>query len=628
MCGILGFVGNLDSTISKSLFTDTLQVLKHRGPDDQGIQEIDYRGKCGFLGQTRLSIIDLSHKGHQPFESKDGRYILVFNGEIYNYLELREQLFSIGYSFESDSDTEVLLTAWIEWGEGCLDKLIGMFSFVVFDKFKGTLHCARDPFGIKPLFFSASQGSFLFASEMRGITKLAGQSLELDQNSALQFLAKGHYDRSVSTFAAGISHLKPGHLLFLNLNESSIDVEIKRWWKPKNLNLNRLSFHQAADQLRELFLSSVELHMRSDVRIAAALSGGLDSSAILCALRKLQPEAEIHSFSYISDDKNTSEEIWVDKVNDSLFAKAHKIHITRDEMLSDLDDLISTQGEPFGSTSIYAQYKVFQSAQENGVKVVLDGQGADEIFAGYHGYQNSRIDTLFSHGQYTTLMRFLYQWGTFPGRPKNQTYQYALSKLLPQNLKTFLSSFRSNLIYPEWLNDEIEFDEKSDFDIAEISRAFDTSVPRQLLSDLTSTSLPALLRHADRNSMRWSIESRVPFLTSEIVNFALSLPENYLISNSGETKSILRAALRGIVPEEVLFRKDKVGFQTPEISLLRDSKFLDAIKDFQFSPTGLLDKESTLRFATDFVEGRNSDARGFWRIYNFIRWIQLTGVKH
>jgi asparagine synthase (glutamine-hydrolysing) len=627
LCGILGYIGNQKSEHMSSEFVEALSTLQHRGPDDNGVSPIEYSGKSGLFGQTRLSIIDLSTNGHQPYKSKDDRFTLVFNGEIYNYLELKEELFSLGYSFESNSDTEVLLKAWIHWGEQSLKKFIGMFSFAIFDQELGTVVCARDPFGIKPLFFKVNQNSIFFASELTAFRRFFGSTLRIDRESAFSFLAKGVYDRSESTFVSGVSQLKPGHLLSINLNSKIFEAVVSRWWVPDLLDTTRLSFDQAALELRDLFLHSVKLHMRSDVRIASALSGGVDSSAILCAIRNLEPDADIHSFSYISDELISSEEKWVDMVNTHVRAIPHKIRISRSEMFEDLDKLILTQGEPFGSTSIYAQYKVFQSANANGIKVVLDGQGADEIFAGYHGYQNSRVDTFISQKKYASLVSFLFYWSQYPGRPKSQTFQYALSRVLPQNAVKILAQLRNQLNVPPWLNPQVTHIDFSGNEIRQLSEVYESEVTRQLLRDLVSTSLPALLRHADRNSMRWSVESRVPFLTPEIVNFSLSLPESYLISNRGETKSVLRAALRGLVPNEVLFRKDKIGFQTPELNLLRNSQILDELKSYDFESNDLLNKEFTVKFATDFIEGRNNDTRGFWRLYNFIRWTQLLGMK-
>jgi asparagine synthase (glutamine-hydrolysing) len=627
LCGILGYFATAQSQISSDKFEEGLELLKHRGPDDHGFQVIESHGWQAYIGQTRLSIIDLSERGHQPFESDDGRYLLVFNGEIYNYIELKDQLFSLGHKFRSRSDTEVLLHAWIEWGELCLSKLLGMFSFAIFDKFTGTLHCARDPFGIKPLYLKITEDNFIFASELRALRDLEDRSWDLNHVVAKQFLLNGVYDRGTSIFVDGIEQLLPGHLLRIDFANKDLNVEIKRWWNPDTSRFSTIPFAEAAEQLRAIFMNSVKLHMRSDVKIASALSGGIDSSAILCALRKLEPDAELYSFSYISSDEMTSEEKWIDKINAHVSAIPQKVYISKNEMFGELDELIIAQGEPFGSTSIYAQFKVFEAAKNRGIKVVLDGQGADEMFAGYHGYQNSRIDTLVKNKKYMELAAFLYHWGKYPNRPRALTYQYAISKLLSPSSKEIISRFRSKIRHPDWLITQESIPEYGDSSILDHEFFQNRMVSRQLLSDLTATSIPALLRHADRNSMHWSVESRVPFLNPEIVNFALALPESYLISPRGETKSVLREALRGIVPEEVLYRKDKIGFQTPEVSLLRNVKLLSAIQEFDYGDETLLSRKSTVEFATNFVGGINSDARSFWRIYNLIRWCQLSGIR-
>jgi len=633
MCGILGAFSAGITCTTKNSREKAMHELAHRGPDDLGMEEYFLSSVSAFLGQTRLSIIDLSPGGHQPFESQDGRYSIVFNGEIYNYLELKQDLHRLGHTFQTQSDTEVLLHAWIEWGENCISRLLGMFAFAILDKYLQKAFLVRDAFGIKPLFYSAKHGNFVFASEIPALAELSMLDRQLNQSAAIDFLRYGKYDRSENTFLENVSQILPGNLIELNLTGGLSDFTIKKWWKPNLSKPIKISFEDAAEELRSLFLSSVSKQMRSDVPLAAALSGGVDSSGILGAMRYLEPDAELKSFSYISADASTSEEQWVDLVNRYTNAKPHKIYIDGTSMMNELDNLIIKQGEPFGSTSIYAQYKVFEAARLEGIKVILDGQGADELFAGYHGYQHSRIDSLTENHNYAQLAKFLFGWSRYPNRPVEQTIKYAISKFMPQLLRSSLRNRNRVGAQPSWISKEFTMRE------LEINKGWDNfesfsgvnwngrRVSEQLYKDLTRMSLPSLLRHADRNSMAWSIESRVPFLTNEIAEFALCLPEEFLISPEGESKSVLRAALRGLVPEEVLYRRDKIGFQTPENDLMRNRILIDHIRECSFSNEGILDKSQVLKFAQAYLEGNCSDTRQFWRLYNFIRWSQLMNVN-
>jgi asparagine synthase (glutamine-hydrolysing) len=578
MCGITGiFCQKIPENIDIRL-NNAISKMANRGPDDQGRESYTIANGMLSFGHTRLSIIDLSDGGHQPMQTPDGRYSIVYNGEIYNYLELREELKNIGYIFVSDSDTEVLLHAWVEWGHSCLKRLIGMFSFAVFDTVTKELTCTRDAYGIKPFYYSMKGSNFSFASEIPALLELLDEEPSLNMQLTFDYLNFGIYDKGMSTFYNGIERLEPGHILSINLLDEKLTPRIERWWYPSIEQTSNLSFEDAAEKLREMFLKNMKLFLRSDVPIGAALSGGIDSSAVVCAMRYLEPDLPINTFSYIAEKSSINEEKWVDVVNRHVNANSYKVTISSDELVNDLDDLIETQGEPFGNTSIYAQYRVFKLANENGIKVMLDGQGADESLAGYElfpGYPWQRIKSLLGTKKYLEFVQFVYSWFYWPGRTR---------QLTAQTIKLFLGAFssqhtRSKLLNkfgvnscPEWLNKSYLEKNEILFDHHKQKKNDDhkgRNLMGQLRRELTGDILDRLLRYEDRNSMRWSIESRVPFLTTELSEFFLSLPEHYLISNSGQTKHVFREAMRGIVPDEILNRKDKIGFETPEHNLLR-----------------------------------------------------------
>lgn len=622
MCGILGAFRVSTENGFERRFEEAMQMLQRRGPDGRGVQTYPAAGGEVLFGHARLSIIDLSNAGAQPMHGVDGRHVIVFNGEIYNYRELRRELEFLGRRFVSDSDTEVLLTAWETWGEACLPRLTGMFAFAILDRQTNTLTCARDAFGIKPFFHATDGGAFFFASEAPALIALQRGKAGLNWQRAYDYLVHGDYDSRTETFFDGVSQLAPGHLLVVDLVARSTGAA-RRWWTPATRERWDLGFDEAAERLRALFLQSVRLHLRSDVPLGAALSGGVDSSAVVCAMRHIEPGLPINTFSYIARGSAVSEESWVDRINQHVGATPHKVSVTADELARDLDDMIRTQGEPFGSTSIYAQYRVFQLAKQNGVTVTLDGQGADELLAGYAGYPGQRLRSLIEKGQLGDAWVFLNQWSQWPGRSRKLGVQQLMAEYAQGPLYDALRRLSGRSDTPSWL-DAQALEERGIIRRYPRQRAASQEAGRRVVEELalslTRRGLPSLLRHGDRNSMRFSVESRVPFLTLDMADFLLSLPESFLISPQGETKHVFRAAMRGIVPDEVLDRRDKIGFSTPEQEWmssmaqtaqgwLRDSSNLPFIR-----------KDEMLKQFARIVSGERAFSWQAWRWINFARW--------
>lgn len=629
MCGITGGWWREAPTQLNQQLQAAVSAMRLRGPNDQGFELHPLNNGVVALGHTRLSIIDLSSGGHQPMYSSDKRYGLVFNGEIYNYRELRQALISLGFVFHTDSDTEVLLTAWQCWGRDCLTKLVGMFAFVVFDKLAGTLTCVRDPFGIKPFFYTLENGNFLFASEISAIKALKSEKITLDWQRAYDYLVHGDYDSGPRSFVAEVNHLLPGHIVEIDVANGHV-TEPLAWWKPEIAENKAISFADAADELRERFLNNIRLHLRSDVPLGAALSGGVDSSAVVCAMRHVEPDLPINTFSYIARGSGVSEEAWVDIVNQHVRAVPHKVVVTSSELANDLDDMILAQGEPFGSTSIYAQYRVFKLAKDNGITVTLDGQGADELLAGYNGYPGKRVKSMLDAYQFKDAFTFLQNWSDWPGRSFNDGVKRVIGEYVDGTVYDFLRTLNGSNHQPAWLAAHLLKDhgvfvgftrQKSPFNLSE------RRLVAELALSITRRGLPSLLRHGDRNSMRWSVESRVPFLTADLANFLLSLPESYLISQQGETKSVFRAAMRGIVPDEILDRKDKVGFETPEkLWLIGMADQIRVWLSVDISVAFLNQKEIIKEFDL-IVAGKKPFSWQVWRWINFIRWYQLFFIE-
>lgn len=626
MCGIAGGWWSKIHNNDYLKISEALGFISHRGPNDRGYEYFDIGNSKLALGHTRLSIIDLSSSGHQPMTTQDGLFTIIFNGEIYNYKELKSELINLGYSFITNSDTEVLLIAWQHWGSKCIHRLIGMFSFVIYDHTAKTLTCVRDAFGIKPFFYNFEDENFYFASEVEVIKHLKSFKVELNIQSAYDYLVHGVYDSKEETFFQGIKHLLPAHMLKIDL-ATNVIMECTQWWTPNIKENKKISFNDATDLVRENFLQSLKLHMRSDVKVGAALSGGLDSSAIVCGLRYLDPNIPLNTFSFVARDSKVNEEKWVDLVNDKTGSIEHKVSVNPDELISDLDSMIVAQGEPFGSTSIYAQYKVMERAKAEGITVMLEGQGADELLAGYHGYPGSRLRSLIEEGQILDAYKFLDKWSEWPGRSKSTAIKLLTSELMPQSMQSPLRALNGMPAIPNWLNAEVLKNQgiicnhpKEKYQITERGRR----VIADLANALCKRGLPHLLRHSDRNAMKYSIENRVPFLTIPMAELMLSLPESYLISNQGETKSVFRAAMRGIVPDEVLYRRDKVGFETPELDwLIRHQKIF---KIWLTEDLGLpfINQEKVSKSFDDILNGKKSFSWQAWRWINFYRWYVLS----
>jgi asparagine synthase (glutamine-hydrolysing) len=633
LCGIAGAIstqtygGGLETRVKLAT-----NELLHRGPDGSGQTKTSLgSGSTAVLGHTRLAIIDLTTAGSQPYISPDSDFLLTYNGEIYNYLELRQELENLGVSFQSTSDTEVLLHALIKWGEGALQKLEGMFAFVFVDKARSTVLLARDPFGIKPLYYHFGDSVIGFASEPRALRRIFPKLNLIDEKAASDFLVFGFTDKTQSTFFQGINSLLPGEYLKVGLGDSELQAAPVRYWNPDFSAESDIGFNEAKDRFRDLFFESVELHMRSDVSIGAALSGGIDSSSIASVVRHLYPSVDLHTFSYIASDSRISEEPWVDRVTDWTGATSHKVSIGKKLLFEEeLDELIIAQGEPFTSLSIYAQFKVFQLAKEVGIKVTLDGQGADEFLAGYQGFPESRLSSMIETGSWLEIPKFIKGWRAWPGRSVKGLAANYFAESFPgiRRSSTFISIAHSFGIMGDH---NLEFFTSRAKKLAgSVPAARISGPPRlegrgltQALFDAVGpTRLTSLLRVADRNSMHSSIESRVPFLNKKLVEFTLALPEKYLLSDDGETKHILRKALEGIVPEEVLNRKDKIGFEASTHDWGKGSAVLKSVAS-SLEDIPLINPKAIQVALNGVWSGERALDSNLWRVVNFARWYQL-----
>ncbi len=646
MCGIFGYIPSSMQTqaVLQNTGKKLCEALKERGPNDHGYAIFNATGKLVategasyassetkasvLLGQARLSIIDLSHAGHQPFFSEDKRYTLVYNGEIYNYLELRTELEKLGITFCTNTDTEVLLKAIIHWGTACLTKFTGMFAFALYDKQEQTLLLARDFFGIKPLYWTKQRdNTFAFASDLPALLEFPNIKRKLNLAQAYHYLITARLGVGDECFIEDVFQVKPAHYMLFNVTTGAC-LKDERYWQVPLPTPRKVSFEDAAEEARHLFLHSVKLHLRSDVPLGVALSGGIDSSAVTCAVRHLEPEMPLHTFTYVAADQaEISEEKWADKVITHTNAISHKITVTPQELFNDLDHMIKRQGEPFGSTSIYAQYRVFQLVRDSGVVVTLDGQGADEMLAGYFGYPEYRLQTLIGKGQFIEAWNFFQNCKKWQGRNPKTAFLRCIGQYTPTWLKPLARKIINKPLNHSWLNiDAIR--NITQYPLSKLTIYASRDRVREVLANqITWNGLPNLLRNGDRNAMAFSIESRVPFCTKELAEFFLSLPEEYLINKDGWTKAVFRKAMRGIVPDALLDRKDKIGFETPEKQWFMNMNDW-VIENLTKSKNSQLfnHKELLQDWQNIYNEKSPFDWR-IWRCINYLRWKELFNIE-
>jgi asparagine synthase (glutamine-hydrolysing) len=645
MCGIFGWAPDPAGSYEDPAAVAARQfaALAHRGPDDRGFTVFNAEGRLMatekgrlagvggrtalLLGQTRLSIIDLSAAGHQPMFSPDGRFTLAYNGEVYNYLEIRRELAEQGVFFRTGSDTEVVLAALSRWGRTALDRFEGMFALALFDAHDKTIFCARDIFGIKPLYwFRPGPRSFAFSSELPALLRLPGQARRLEARRAYNYLSAGRVDEGDGCLLEGVSQLAPGHSLTVNLAEGGRLYGPEPYFRFRLKEPLTISFEEAAEETRRLFLKSVALHLRSDVPLGVALSGGIDSTAVACAVRRLAPAASLTTFSFVAPGHAVSEEEWIDLAAVSLGARSHKISAAPNDLFNDMDDLILRQGEPFGSTSIYAQYRVFQLARAAGVVVTLEGQGADELLAGYNGFTHLRLQSLLRRGELRRALAILQGIGHWPGRGAGAALKSLLGPLLPPALKPMFRAASWPRLRPPWFKANAwHGGAESDFPPPFLPPSPD-KLRRGLARQLTWAGLPSLLRHSDRNAMTFSLESRVPFCSREMAEFLLSLPEEYLVTDAGLTKAVFRRAMRGLVPDEILDRRDKIGFATPERDwLLGRASWVE--ENLLSGSSELLDGPAMVKHWRLVRRGRRPFDWRIWRWINYLRWKDLLGIS-
>ncbi len=569
MCGIAGILGpRADETFVKKM----VAAIAHRGPDGEGIEKIS----SGIFGHRRLSIIDLSDAGRQPMTSGDGRFSVIFNGEIYNYKELRAELPE--YPFRSETDTEVILAAWAKWGEQALERFVGIFAFAIADRNDGSVTLVRDRFGVKPLFYAEGDGSLFFASEIKALLA-AGIPSRPNERAVADYLLRGIYNHTDETFFDGIRNVPPGHLL-----RRAADGRVTRrrkWYLPDHVRLiENLSDEEVIGNFRALFDDSLRLHLRSDVPVGINLSSGIDSLSLFYEYKRLGELKNLSIFTMGFEDPDADESRDIERLAKQEGVPFTRVPITPKVQEEWFQKTFDALDQPFGGLSTMAYTKLMAAAHDARFKVLLEGQGVDEMLAGYAYYQKpSTSGPLFQDGT---------------------------------------SFIDTSCLDAAWV------ERMSVVKPAEIERPFSDDLRNAMYRDITATKLPRVLRFNDHLSMAFGIELRVPYLDHRIAEFAFSLPARWKIRD-GQTKFLLRETMKGLVPEELRL-KGKRPQSSPQ-SRWYKGPLADAIRAELRHPRvaalPFVNAEATRRAFEEFVRNpERTNSFFFWQIINLAHWFE------
>ena len=657
MCGIAGFVlDEIDPRATRWLGEMT-QRLHHRGPDDGGAVAFGMNGRPSVhrtlgapgspvdwghvpvklgLGARRLSVVDLSEAGHQPMSSSDGRVWLVFNGEIYNHVELRSELRDKGMSFRGGCDTEVLLAAYRVWGCEAFSRLEGMWAAALVDWAAGRMVLSRDRLGIKPLQLTRFRGGMGFASEIKSLMVLPEAVRGVNEPRLRDFLCDGRVDHTDDTMFEGVWSLPAGCWMELDLRckgTMHAGGALRRYWP---VELREDIVDQPAEQVLGLLSKSVRTHLQGDVPIGSCLSGGVDSSSIVGLVHRLRVGADSSARSQLTQHTFTAS-LPGDRLDETRFAKAaaescgglesHTVEPTAERLCKDMSDLMWHQEQPFGSPSIYMQWEVMRLAREHGVTVLLDGQGGDELFCGYEGHIPWYLAHLLRRAR---VFRF---WSEYRAGQRNHfasggLFRHVVAGLLPeaardrQRMRLFarrMPWLSGDLFSPEaapGMCDELGIAPARDPSVGE------TALSRRMWAGVLRDSLPALLRFEDRSAMAFSIEARVPFLDRRLVELAMGLPVEEKIRD-GRLKMVLREAVRGMVPDAILDRRDKIGFSAPTAAWMRGGLrdwWSEAVTSRSFLDRGCFEPKGVLALIKRFEAGDESAVDHLWRLAIVEQW--------
>ena len=637
MCGIGGIIS--DNAEHLSCINKMSDTIRHRGPDDEGYSLVNIASKdiSQFSGRDskvnnqdinaaafnsfhlgllhrRLSILDLSPASHQPMVSNDNKLALTYNGEIYNFKEIKSELENLGHQFNSQGDTEVILKSYSQWGISCVNKFRGMWAFAIIDLKSMKLFLSRDRFGIKPLYYTTNGSQFSFCSEIKGLLSLPQVSAKANLHNVTQYLVYGANERKAGLFE-NIQELGQGENLTLDLSSATFNIN-----KYYELNENNISITDPVESFENALSESVRLHSISDVQIGSCLSGGLDSSALIRLLSEQLNQSNIKTFTSSFDNPIFDESNYAKEVVDSRKnVNGHYTFPSAKGLWESFDALTWHQDLPIHSSSMYAQWEVMKLAKENNIKVLLNGQGADEVLGGYYNFAGIYLLSLSKRFQF---LKFLKQRSLLK-QNFTPNIDNALLRALYYHLPSGIQGkFRSpqKISYQCLTNSAKSVAQQ----IADLNRT-DTTYTGLSVKSVTY-GLQDLLRYEDRSSMAHSIESRVPFLDHKLVETCLALPVDEKIKG-GWTKSILRRINVDKLPSRVVWRKDKMGFLTPQQNWKNElSAELNQYLNSCDIPD-ILDKQTLLTFTDLDFKGNSSKLTEYWRMISVIKWFNKFDVS-
>lgn len=552
MCGISVVVNSKNEKVEETLIRAINNRIAHRGPDDEGF----YFGDHFAFGHRRLSILDLSQAGHQPMHWS--QLCITYNGEIYNYIELREELKEKGYTFQTGTDTEVILAAYNAWGTDAFPRFNGMWSFAIYDSDRSEIVLSRDHFGIKPLYYTQTKTYFLAGSEIKQFTAVDEFNPVLNKSVAVNFLIQGALNYSNETFFDGVYELRAGHYLRYNLVTHS--TQIKKWYDLSVASVPiRDTYEKAVEKVRLLFIDSVRIRMRSDVRVGSCLSGGVDSSSIVSVIfSNALANKDFATVTSCYTDARYDEQKFSDLITEQTSFRGAKVFPDLNHLLDEghLDKMIYHQDQPFSGASHYSEYNVFEEARRNEMIVMQDGQGSDEFLCGYGEFYITHIRSLLRSGQWRKVIQLI----KTKARHRNISFAGELKLVITtaylHSMITFIKRITGKDRYP-WLS--VEWKKIA---LENLKYFSDKSVRELSITEIEHSSIPYQLHSEDRNSMLFSIESRLPFLDHRLVEYCIGLPDDFKI-RGGYTKAVLRDAINEL-PEEIKQRKDKMGFVAPD----------------------------------------------------------------
>lgn len=575
MCGILGTI----PSTNHFEFKKSLDSLKHRGPDDEGIWS---DGKEITLGHRRLSILDLTQAAHQPMISQSGRYVMVFNGEIYNFIEIRKELEKRGHVFRGSGDAEVLLASYEEWKENCLMKFNGMWAIAIWDRKIKNLFLSRDRFGKKPLFYTYAKGKIVFASEMKALYHFLP---EIAPSNEFNWMQNNifNYEATDKCLIKGIKRFPAGHWGLVKNNQLTV---FRYWNLLDNLVETPKNYGDQADQFKDLFIDACKVRMRSDVPIGTALSGGLDSSAVICTMshvginKKSERISNNWQSAFVATFPDTflDESIYANKVTEHLGIQTCLVEIDPKQHIDKLEEYLYQFEELFITMPI-PMIEIYHTMKNSGISVTIDGHGADEILS---GYPNSILEALFDVGFNRAHIRDLYH--TYLNIIPNDQ-QFTKRKLSLYNYFRFVSINYAKKLSGLRTNTKDASHKKY--------RKMD-NLNKHLYILINDTILPTLLRNYDRYSMNSGVEIRMPFMDHRIISFCMSVPWYSKIRN-GLSKALIRDAMKSILPEDIRLRKNKIGFNCPLVEWIKGPfkyYFLDHIASRNFKECSLINHKN------------------------------------